>query len=243
MNISVLANASEAIIASRGSNDSCTNPSTEPTPSNTESDDEPKVRSLPQHRFSPCDASSVDTDRCESDGSPPNCPLSDVALPLPVTGAKALQCDLIQPCSLPKKRRTASSFKTLATLADQPQNDASAKLRSLVDSDNFPVEALLDLAGTKSAKPHEMNDEERALVNYKRLLRNCESAQRSRGKRQATLTDIQTELDDLRQVSSALVEKCMTLSQTNDLQSQEIETLHKENHLLESLLRGSHSQV
>lgn len=103
---------------------------------------------------------------------------------------------------------------------------------------NFPAEMLLDLSGSTSAEVRRMNEDERALVHYKRRLRNRESAKRSRARRQATLSDIQTELEDLRQVTASLLDRCVTFARCNDRQGQELETLRKEKQLLESMLRS-----
>lgn len=61
-----------------------------------------------------------------------------------------------------------------------------------------------------------MNATERELVLYKRKLRNRESARRSRQKRQATLTELQEEIDDLMQVSGRMVEVGISLREEND---------------------------
>lgn len=105
--------------------------------------------------------------------------------------------------------------------------------------ENFPAEMLLDLAGSTSAEVRRMNENERALVHYKRRLRNRESAKRSRARRQATISDIQSELEDLRQLTASLVDRCMDFAKVNEKQGLELETLRKEKLLLESLLRGS----
>lgn len=88
-----------------------------------------------------------------------------------------------------------------------------------------------------------MTEDERALVHYKRRLRNRESAKRSRARRQATISDIQLELEDLRQVTASLVDRCMSFARTNDRQSQELETLRKEKQLLESMLRSGPGSI
>lgn len=98
-----------------------------------------------------------------------------------------------------------------------------------------------------------MNDDERALVHYKRRLRNRESAKRSRARRQATICDLQTEVDELRGLTTGLADRCIVVTRSNErqaveietlrkeklLQGLEIETLRKEKLLLESLLRSS----
>lgn len=103
----------------------------------------------------------------------------------------------------------------------------------------FPAELLTDLAGSTSAEVRRMNEDERALVHYKRRLRNRESAKRSRARRQATISDIQTELEDLREVTANLVERCVRFARANREQGRELETLRKEKSLLESMLRSA----
>ena len=128
-----------------------------------------------------------------------------------------------------KKRRSSTS--------DTPSKHSKQKMSDEVE--NFPAEMLLDLAGSTSAEVRRMNENERALVHYKRRLRNRESAKRSRARRQATISDIQSELEDLRQLTASLVDRCMDFAKVNEKQGLELETLRKEKLLLESLLRGS----
>ena len=61
-----------------------------------------------------------------------------------------------------------------------------------------------------------MNPTERELVLYKRKLRNRESARRSRQKRQATLHELQEELDELHTMSARIVDLGVALSSEND---------------------------
>lgn len=103
----------------------------------------------------------------------------------------------------------------------------------------YSAEMLIDLAGSTSAKVRRMSDNERALVHYKRRLRNRESAKRSRARRQATLKEIQKELTDLRDVTASLLDRCMRLAHESDRQQTDITILRKERALLESLLRGN----
>lgn len=99
------------------------------------------------------------------------------------------------------------------------------------------------MAGSTSAEVRRMNEDERALVHYKRRLRNRESAKRSRARRQATIHDIQGELEDLRDVTAKLLDRCVSFARVNDRQSRELETLRKEKHLLESMLREGSGSV
>lgn len=119
----------------------------------------------------------------------------------------------------------------------QPARDVRQDLDKMMDA--FPAEMLLDLAGSTSAEVRRMNEDERALVHYKRRLRNRESAKRSRARRQATIGDIQTELEELRQVTSHILDRCMSFARTNQRQEMEIVTLRKEKSFLETLLRSS----
>jgi Basic region leucine zipper len=96
----------------------------------------------------------------------------------------------------------------------------------------------MDLAGSTSAEVRRMNEDERALVHYKRRLRNRESAKRSRARRQATLNDIQAEVCELRDVAQRLLDRCARLARAGDRAVAEAETLRKENSLLESMLRS-----
>lgn len=109
--------------------------------------------------------------------------------------------------------------------------------------ESFPPEMLRDLAGSTSAEVRRMTEDERALVHYKRRLRNRESAKRSRAKRQATISDIQQELEELRSLTANLVDKCVSFARANEKQSQELETLRKEKHLLESMLRSGAGSI
>lgn len=158
------------------------------------------------------------------------------------------------PPTAPAKMRSSSNLSD-STLGDTgPDSDSggsqrllcaqrASKKRSLelvsMTDDAFPAEMLLDLAGSTSAEVRRMNDDERALVHYKRRLRNRESAKRSRARRQATVNDIQVEVEDLRQVTANLVDRCVAFARLNEQQAQELETLRKEKQLLESMLRSA----
>lgn len=131
--------------------------------------------------------------------------------------------------------RAGSSKKRRAETVAKPE---LKKKLAAMESDCFPAEMLLDLAGSTSAEVRRMNDDERALVHYKRRLRNRESAKRSRARRQATISDIQGELEELRDVTASLVDRCVNFTRINERQGQELETLRKEKQLLESMLRG-----
>jgi hypothetical protein len=61
-----------------------------------------------------------------------------------------------------------------------------------------------------------MSGEERELVLYKRKLRNRESARRSRQKRQATLAELQEEVDELVLVAGRMLDVGQALRAKND---------------------------
>lgn len=124
-----------------------------------------------------------------------------------------------------------------------PMGEPELKKVASCVPDTFPAEMLLDLAGSTSAEVRRMNEDERALVHYKRRLRNRESAKRSRARRQATLSDIQVELEDLRQVTANLLDRCVSFARANDRQGRELETLRKEKQLLESMLRSGGASI
>lgn len=200
-----------------------------------------------RHSSSLSDSTSADTDQFESDSSIPNRPPKTLTTTMPVTEQNVPTNETIDPCLQPPKKRRTGVTPTNPHPTTPPiksrKNLSVSKSQPALLPDHFPAEMLLDLAGSTSAQVRRMNDDERALVHYKRRLRNRESAKRSRARRQATISDIQAELDDLRQLTSSLVDSCLALSRTNGKQSQELETLRKENHLLESLLRSSDSSL
>lgn len=61
-----------------------------------------------------------------------------------------------------------------------------------------------------------MSPPERELVLYKRKLRNRESARRSRAKRQATLAELQDEVDDLALLGARVLEIAAGLRRENE---------------------------
>mmetsp|Transcript_3531 Transcript_3531/g.10659 ORF Transcript_3531/g.10659 Transcript_3531/m.10659 type:complete len:257 (+) Transcript_3531:168-938(+) len=73
---------------------------------------------------------------------------------------------------------TNSSFTT-STLLKTISLEEKRKFEEIM----FPKEALADISGTTSSKAKHMTSEQRALVLYKRKLRNRESARRSRQRR------------------------------------------------------------
>lgn len=169
-------------------------------------------------------------DPCESDSSTPGDTPSPPATTKPANSSRSVVPTSNKAKSTSKKRRADSVSK--------PQQKKVASLMPNTVADSFPAEMLLDLAGSTSAEVRRMNEDERALVHYKRRLRNRESAKRSRARRQATINDIQNELEDLREVTASLVDRCVSFARTNDKQSRELEILRKEKQLLESMLRS-----
>lgn len=61
-----------------------------------------------------------------------------------------------------------------------------------------------------------MTPSERELVLYKRKLRNRESARRSRTKRQATLAELQEEVDDLALLGARVLDMAAGLRRENE---------------------------
>ncbi|CAN8068197.1 unnamed protein product [Agarophyton chilense] len=141
------------------------------------------------------------------------------------SGSTACDSDQSVAAAPPEKNKKSRSDQVHTNLKQQPVP--------------FPAQVLLDLAGSTSAEVRRMNDDERALVHYKRRLRNRQSAKRSRARRQATLTDIQAEVDDLRQLTASLIDRCIKCVKNSERQTLELETLRKENQFLESMLRSS----
>lgn len=92
----------------------------------------------------------------------------------------------------------------------------SLKEKREKEARQFPSSLLGNLEGTTSAEVRKMNHAERELVLYKRKLRNRESARRSRQKRQATIAELQDEIDDLMKVSGKMVEYGLSLRAEND---------------------------
>ncbi len=95
----------------------------------------------------------------------------------------------------------------------------------------FPADALLDLSGSSSAEVRRMGENERALVHYKRRLRNRESAKRSRARRQATITELSIEIKALRQETAYFAEIIHR-------QALELSTAMKERNLYLSMLQN-----
>lgn len=83
------------------------------------------------------------------------------------------------------------------------------------EAKQFPKEVLGSLDGTTSAEVRKMSATERELVLFKRKLRNRQSARRSRQKRQATLAELQSEIDDIMQVTHRMVDIGVLLHSEN----------------------------
>lgn len=136
-----------------------------------------------------------------------------------------------QPLKKPRLLPAAPGGSSTPTAAGAPASNPENA------DTGFPASALLDLAGSTSAEVRRMNDTERALVHYKRRLRNRESAKRSRARRQATITEIQGEVEALRADTAGLVDKCVSFASVIARQALELETVRKEKVLLEAMLR------
>lgn len=98
----------------------------------------------------------------------------------------------------------------------------------------FPDSALSSLEGTTSAEVRKMSPEDRALVLFKRKLRNRDSARRSRQKRQATLSDIQAEVDEVYMLTERLVDACAVKSAENTRLSKLLAEANARIHFLEA---------
>lgn len=101
--------------------------------------------------------------------------------------------------------------------ADRIVAACSLKEKREREARQFPKEILGNLDGTTSAEVRKMNATQRELVLYKRKLRNRESARRSRQKRQATLAELQGEIDDLMQITTRMVEAGLSLHEENSV--------------------------
>lgn len=110
-----------------------------------------------------------------------------------------------RPPSVPMQTDADGAGSTVCSLKEKREREAK----------QFPKEVLGNLDGTTSAEVRKMNATERELVLYKRKLRNRESARRSRQKRQATLAELQEEIDDLMQITGRMVEAGISLHEEN----------------------------
>lgn len=108
------------------------------------------------------------------------------------------------------------------------EGEGGLKEKRLREARMFPRAVLGNLAGTTSAEVRKMNATERELVLYKRKLRNRESARRSRQKRQATLAELQEEMDDLMSVTGRIVEVGMELRLENSALREKLDAAHAE---------------
>lgn len=110
----------------------------------------------------------------------------------------------------------ASEKTSLDGAVQTPANLSSTlKEKRAKEAAQFPREMLGSLEGTTSAEVRKMNAAERELVLYKRKLRNRDSARRSRQKRQATVAELQVEVDQLAALSTNTVDAVLELSKEN----------------------------
>lgn len=119
------------------------------------------------------------------------------------------------PLSVVPTRDVSSDVTEKAESSSDVDHGVSLKEKREREARQFPREILGNLDGTTSAEVRKMNATERELVLYKRKLRNRESARRSRQKRQATLAELQEEIDDLMQVTGRMVEVGISLHEEN----------------------------
>ena len=104
----------------------------------------------------------------------------------------------------------------------------SLKEKRELEARMFPKELLRNLDGTTSAQVRKMNTTERDLVLFKRKLRNRESARRSRIKRQATLAELQAEVDAISAYVEKVVISAIGLKKDNDRLSRQLEVANAE---------------
>lgn len=135
-------------------------------------------------------------------------------------------------------RDAASSSTDGGAASGSSPSPRPTKKRRTADS-RFPDHLLRDLGGSTSAEVRRMNEDQRALVHYKRRLRNRESAKRSRARRQATIHDIQLEVEALRHDTTSLLDKCVAFAHIITRQQLELDTVRKEKMLLETMLRAT----
>ncbi|PXF49673.1 hypothetical protein BWQ96_00551 [Gracilariopsis chorda] len=122
----------------------------------------------------------------------------------------------ISPISKPPTSLSKSTTPTRPTSSISKPPTLSLKAKREREAALFPKEVLADLEGTTSAEVRKMNPSQRELVLYKRKLRNRLSARRSRQKRQATLSELQTQVDELRDLSARIVDVGLGLQQENE---------------------------
>lgn len=142
----------------------------------------------------------------------------------------------------PAKLKSPVKHPVAAQPTPSPEQTCSLKEKREREARQFPKEILGNLDGTTSAEVRKMNATERELVLYKRKLRNRESARRSRQKRQATLAELQEEIDDLMQVSGRMVEVGISLREENARLREKFECAMAEVKGLRSMYAGVDGQ-
>ena len=145
----------------------------------------------------------------------------------------------LQSSNVPSLQHT-SSMRGAATIAARPAaklepsspvsngKKISLKEKRALEAKMFPEELLQSLDGTTSAEVRKMNTAERDLVLFKRKLRNRESARRSRIKRQATLAELQDEVDTITDYVEKIVISAIGLKRDNDRLNRQLEVANAE---------------
>lgn len=113
-------------------------------------------------------------------------------------------------------------------LSSSSDKKVSLKEKRELESKMFPSELLSSLEGTTSAEVRKMNSTERDLVLFKRKLRNRESARRSRVKRQASLAELQTEVDTIASYVEKILISAIGLKNDNDRLNRQLEVANAE---------------
>lgn len=153
----------------------------------------------------PLPAAPVTSPRVAAGGAPPRRARPDPASPPPTPAASPAT-----PPSAP-----AASVSGGRVEKGAPGKIGSLREKRAREAAQFPRALLRNLSGTTSAEVRKMSTEERALVLFKRKLRNRESARRSRQKRQATLSDLHDELAEVATVAARMVDIGAKLHATN----------------------------
>ncbi|GJQ09864.1 hypothetical protein GpartN1_g1655.t1 [Galdieria partita] len=113
------------------------------------------------------------------------------------------------------KDGTFSTFEEISTASVGNQVSEATDSLYFTES-NLSPSTLEDLKGSTSAQGRRMTAEERALMLYKRKLRNRESAAKTRKKRAKTLNQIGEELEELRLRADSLNERSSRAYKTEE---------------------------
>ncbi|KAK4522728.1 hypothetical protein GAYE_PCTG14G0618 [Galdieria yellowstonensis] len=119
-----------------------------------------------------------------------------------------------QKCS--SKNDEASNCEVSSLSSSEVKASEATKPSSVIDCNTFSPSDIEDLKGSTSAQGRKMTAEERALMLYKRKLRNRESAAKTRKKRAKTLNQIGHELEELREKAELLDERSSLVRRTEE---------------------------